>query len=298
MKSRKEDDIMFGENHAHIFMDGVNYRQAVRMHVSGVDDGVIHGHLKAYQEKHISFVRDGGDNLQVSKRAKELAGEYGIEYRTPVFAIHREGHYGGIVGRGFENLKEYAALVREVRSQGGDFIKIMTTGIMDFATDGSVTERSLPLDEVQEMVHIAHEEGFSVMAHTNGAKAVREVAEAGADSVEHGNYVDEETLQVMAESGTVWVPTITVVKNLIGCGRFSDEVLQKIWETGSKNIRRAFERGVYMALGSDAGAYQVYHGQGLLDEWNCFKEILGDSQPVRQRLLEGEHRIQEKFRRE
>ena len=80
---------------------------------------------------------------------------------------------------------------------------------------------------------------------------------------------------------------------MIGCGRFSDKVLKKIWETGSRNIRSAFARGVHMALGSDAGAYRVYHGQGLADEWNCFKEILGDSQPVQQRLLEGEQRIRE-----
>lgn len=289
---------MFGENHAHIFMNAVNYRQAVRRHENGVEEEVIHSHFRAYQEKNISFVRDGGDNLQVSKRAKELAGEYGIDYRTPIFAIHHKGHYGGIVGRGFENLKEYAALVKEAGAQGGDFIKIMTTGIMDFDTDGSVTETSLPFNEVREMVHIAHEEGFSVMAHTNGARAVREVVEAGADSVEHGNYVDEETIQVMAESDVVWVPTITVVKNIIGCGRFSDPVLKKIWEIGSCNIRSAFFRGVHLALGSDAGAYRVYHGQGLVDEWNCFKEILGDGQPVRQRLLEGEQRIREKFRRQ
>lgn len=100
------------------------------------------------------------------------------------------------------------------------------------------------------------------MAHTNGARAVREVVEAGADSVEHGNYVDGETIQAMAESDVVWVPTITVVKNMIGCGRFSDKVLKKIWETGSRNIRSAFARGVHMALGSDAGAYRVYHGPG------------------------------------
>ena len=115
---------MFGENHAHIFMNAVNYRQAVRKHENGVDEEVIHSHFRAYQEKNISFVRDGGDNLQVSKRAKELAGEYGIDYRTPVFAIHRKGHYGGIVGRGFENLKEYAALVKEAGAQGEILLKL------------------------------------------------------------------------------------------------------------------------------------------------------------------------------
>ena len=184
-----------------------------------------------------------------------------------------------------------------MKACGGDFIKIMTTGIMDFDTDGSVTESALPFSEVKEMVHIAHEEGFSVMSHTNGARAVAEAVRAGVDSIEHGNYVDEEALQLMAESDVVWVPTITVVKNLIGCGRFSDKVLEHIRAVGSQNIRRGFELGVHMALGSDAGAYRVYHGQGLLDEWGCFREILGDTEEVRQHLFDGEARIRRKFQR-
>lgn len=287
---------MFGENHAHIFMNGLNYRAAVNCHKNGVDTDVIHKHFQAYQEKGVSFVRDGGDALGVSEKAREIASKYGIIYRTPVFAIHKKGHYGGIVGRPFENMKEYADLVKEVKKRGGDFIKIMTTGIMNFDTDGSVTEKPLGFDEVKEMVHIAHEEGFSVMEHTNGARAVREAAVAGADSIEHGNYVDEEAMWAMKENKTVWVPTITVVKNMIGCGRFSDEVLEKIWETGSRNIQRGYEIGVQLALGSDAGAYLVPHGQGIKDEWECFQEILGkNNKEVTEMLLEGESKIQEKF---
>ena len=287
---------MFGENHAHIFMNGLNYRAAVNCHKSGVDTDVIHKHFRTYQEKGVSFVRDGGDALGVSEKAREIASKYGIIYRTPVFAIHKKGHYGGIVGRPFENMKEYADLVKEVRKRGGDFIKIMTTGIMNFDMDGSVTEEPLRFDEVKEMVHIAHEEGFSVMAHTNGARAVREAALAGADSIEHGNYVDEEAMWAMKEHKTVWVPTITVVKNMIGCGRFSDEVLEKIWETGSRNIQMGYEIGVQLALGSDAGAYLVPHGQGIKDEWECFQEILGkNNKEVTEMLLEGERKIQEKF---
>ena len=286
---------MFGENHAHIFMNGLNYRAAVNRHKNGVDTEVIHEHFRVYQEKGVSFIRDGGDALGVSEKAREIAPQYGITYRTPVFAIHKKGHYGGIVGKPFENMKEYADLVKEVKRRGGDFIKIMTTGIMNFDTDGSVTEEPLGFDEVKEMVHIAHEEGFSVMAHTNGARAVREAALAGADSIEHGNYVDEEAMWAMKEHKTVWVPTITVVKNMIGCGRFSDEVLEKIWETGSRNIQRGYEIGVQLALGSDAGAYLVPHGQGIKDEWECFQEILGKNKEVTEMLLEGERKIQEKF---
>lgn len=288
---------MFGENHAHIFMNALDYRQAVKDHKNGPDEKLIREHLKAYQRTQVSFVRDGGDYLHVSQRAREIAPEYGIDYRTPVFAIHKKGHYGGIVGRSFETMEEYASLVKEVKQEGGDFIKIMTTGIMDFDTDGTITGSALSFQEVREMVHIAHEEGFSVMSHTNGAEAVKEAALAGADSIEHGNYVDEEALNIMAEKGTIWVPTITVVKNLLGKGRFSDQVLRKIWEQGKENIRKGYERGVKLALGSDAGAYLVPHGQGILDEWSCFQEILGDKEDLREHLLEGEALIQRKFRK-
>mgnify|MGYP001852198209 FL=1 len=288
---------MFGENHAHIFMNALDYRQAVKDHEKAPDEKLIREHLKAYQEKNVSFVRDGGDYLGVSQKAREIALEYGIDYRTPIFAIHKKGHYGGIVGRAFETMKEYAALVREVKKEGGDFIKIMTTGIMDFDTDGSITGAALSFEEVREMVHIAHEEGFSVMSHTNGARAVKEAAMAGADSIEHGNYADEEALKIMAEKGTIWVPTITVVKNLIGKGRFSDQVLLQIWEKGKTNIRKGYELGVNLALGSDAGAYLVPHGQGIMDEWACFREILGDKEDLKERLLRGEYLIQGKFRK-
>ncbi|HJC11076.1 MAG TPA: amidohydrolase family protein [Candidatus Blautia merdigallinarum] len=288
---------MFGENHAHIFMNALDYRQAVKDHEKVPDEKLIREHLKAYQEKNVSFVRDGGDYLGVSQKAREIALEYGIDYRTPIFAIHKKGHYGGIVGRAFETMKEYAALVREVKKEGGDFIKIMTTGIMDFDTDGSITGAALSFEEVREMVHIAHEEGFSVMSHTNGARAVKEAAMAGADSIEHGNYADEEALKIMAEKGTIWVPTITVVKNLIGKGRFSDQVLLQIWEKGKTNIRKGYELGVNLALGSDAGAYLVPHGQGIMDEWACFREILGDKEDLKERLLRGEYLIQGKFRK-
>lgn len=288
---------MFGENHAHIFMNALDYHQAVKDHEKAPDESIIRAHFKAYQEKQVSFVRDGGDHLHVSYKAREIVPEYGIDYRTPIFAIHKNGHYGGIVGRGFDTMKEYAALVKEVRREGGDFIKIMTTGIMDFDTDGSITGTALSFEEVREMVHIAHEEGFCVMSHTNGARAVKEAAAAGVDSIEHGNYVDEEAIEVMAEMGTIWVPTITVVKNLIGKGRFSDQVLEQIWEKGKKNIRRGYEAGVNLALGSDAGAYLVPHGQGILDEWACFQKILGDKEDLEQRLLMGESLIQGKFRK-
>ena len=90
---------MFGECHAHLFMDGKNYRQAVADHREKVNETKVREHLKAYQQAGISFIRDGGDKYGVSEKAAKVASEYGIEYSTPIFAIHKQGTYGGIVGR-------------------------------------------------------------------------------------------------------------------------------------------------------------------------------------------------------
>ena len=286
---------MFGECHAHIIMDGVNYRHAIDLHRNGPDDNVIREHLKIYQDRGITFVRDGGDALGVSARAKELAPEYGIDYRTPVFAIHKEGHYGSIVGKNFSTMPEFHKRVLEAKEQGADFIKIMTTGLLDFNAHGAITGTPLDAAEVKEMVHIAHEEGMAVMSHTNGTYGVQAAVEAGVDSLEHGNYMNEESLAMLSESHTVWVPTLVTVRNLLGDGRYADETLKPIIETAEENVRKAFGLGVKVAPGSDAGAYRVLHGQGIQDEMQAFVQILGNEEKAYQWLMEGEMEIRKKF---
>ncbi len=77
------------------------------------------------------------------QKGKRLAPEYGIDYRTPVFAIHKRHHYGGIVGLPFDTWTEYEALVLRAKEEGADFIKIMVSGILDFAHAGILTEDGL-----------------------------------------------------------------------------------------------------------------------------------------------------------
>lgn len=286
---------MFGECHAHIFMNGYDYRKAVRDHKEVPNETLIREHLQAYADRGITFIRDGGDNLGVSALAKKLASEYNIDYRTPIFAIHKKGHYGGIVGKGFDTMKEYAELVCQAKVQGADFIKIMTTGIMDFDTDGHITGEALTGSEVREMVHIAHEEGMAVMAHTNGDGPVLDAVEAGVDSVEHGNYMGRETIQALADSDTVWVPTAVTIANLVGSGRFDNGVIAQIQEKARERIAFAFETGAKVGLGSDAGAYRVLHGKGIEDEYRLFLETVGDPERVDDVLQASEALIRRKF---
>ena len=200
------------------------------------------------------------------------------------------------MGVGFDTMKEYHGLVKQAVASGADFIKIMISGIMDFHQCGVLTSAPLSEGEIREMIHIAHEEGMAVMVHANGAVPVRAAVLAGADSLEHGNYLDADCLQVMAESGTVWVPTLATIGNLRGSLRFPEKEVKRIYERAASQLRKGFEMGILMALGSDAGAYRVPHGTGILDELGCFLEILGESQELKRRLYLGESQIRRSFR--
>ena len=288
---------MFGECHAHIFMNGTDYRKAVQTHKVQANEASVRSALEAYRKAGVTYVREGGDPYGASLLAGRLASEYGIEYRSPVFAIHKNGHYGKIVGRGFDTLKEYHQRVLEAASEGADFIKIMTTGLLYFIDDGKVTGTPVDEAEVREMVHIAHEEGFAVMSHTNGIYGTRAAIEAGVDSLEHGNYMDAETIAMLADSNTVWVPTLVTVRNLVGCGRYEDSVLNPIIHQAEVLVRLAYQKKVKVAPGSDAGAYMVPHGKGILQEWEAFRQILGDSGEVKEWLKTGEKEIRDRFKR-
>ena len=172
-------------------------------------------------------------------------------------------------------MEAYKALVQEVRTEGGDFVKIMISGLMDFEHYGVLTDEPLAPGEIADMIAGAHDEGFSVMAHANGDSAVRAALLGGVDSIEHGAYLSDETLAQLAESGAVWVPTLVTIGNLIGCGRFPDTVLQPLLQYQLAAVRKAAALGAKIACGSDAGAYRVLHAQGGLDELALLRRALG-----------------------
>ncbi len=277
--------------HIHMVLDGFDWRGAIRRHAGQPDEDWIRGVLETYRRQGIRYLRDGGDKWGVGKRARELAAGYAIRYRTPLAPICKAGCYGGFIGVGYEGLKDYASLVKQHREEGADFIKIMISGLMDFHRFGVLTQESLDPREIRELIHIAHQEGFSVMAHGNGAKAVTAAARAGVDSIEHGAYLDGEALAAMAENGTVWVPTLSTIGNLRGRGRFPEDQIQAILESALENIRVFSALGGRIAPGDDAGAWAVPHGCGT--EEDLLALALGEKTAAA--LEQGAAAIMEKF---
>lgn len=244
----------------HMVLDGVDWKAAIARHSVRPDENFIRKTLGSYRDLGYTYLRDGGDKWGVGAKARELAPDYGITYRTPLAPLCHAGHYGSFIGTAYNNVKEYAALVQKAKDGGADFIKIMISGLMDFDRFGVLTQPGLDAKEIGELIHIAHAEGMSVMAHANGAETVIAAARAGVDSVEHGAYLNEEALFAMKENGTVWVPTLSTIGNLRGTGRFSETDVAKILESAIENVAAFHKMGGLLAAGTDAGAWAVPHG--------------------------------------
>ena len=265
---------MLADCHIHMILDGQYWKSAIERHAQAPDRSWILEILQGYKDCGFTYLRDGGDRWGAGKMARELSKDMGICYRTPLAPLCKKGHYGAFIGQTYENFQEYAQLVKKAREDGADCIKIRISGLMDFDRYGVLTEEGFPEEEIFQLVHIAHEEGFAVMAHANGAKCVTAAAMAGVDSVEHGAYLDEESLWAMKEAGTVWVPTLSTVGNLRGKGRFSEEAVEKILESAEENVARFGAIGGVIAPGSDAGAWAVPHG--CMTEQALLEKCLGE----------------------
>lgn len=264
---------MRADCHMHMILDGYEWRSAIARHNPVPDEKWIRGILKTYQELGFTYLRDGGDRWGAGVKARELATEYGITYRTPLAPLCKAGHYGTFIGEKYENFKEYAALVKKHRANGADFIKIMISGLMDFDRCGVLTEPGFPECEIRELIHIAHEEGFTVMAHCNGARTAEAAAKYGIDSIDHGAYLDADALVAMKEAGCVWCPTLSTIGNLRGKGRFNEEAVQAILKTAMENVSAFAKMGGTIAPGTDAGAWAVPHGS--LTEYELLHEAIG-----------------------
>ena len=135
---------MYADCHIHMVLDGVYYKDAIAAHRQCPQEGLIRPRLEGYRSLGFTYLRDGGDRWGVGLRARELADSYGITYRTPLFPIYKRGHYGSFIGRGFDTLEEYGALVQEVRRGDGDFVKILIAGIGSWERLAVPTGRARP----------------------------------------------------------------------------------------------------------------------------------------------------------
>lgn len=151
--------------------------------------------------------------------------------------------------------------VRQRYKNGADVIKITATGgVLSVAKDGQGPQ--FQMDELKGLVETAKEYGFVTAAHAHGDEGMRRAVEAGINSIEHGTFMSEATMDLMIQKGTYYVPTISAGKFVVEKaqipGFFPPVVVPKALEVGpqiQETFARAYKKGVKIVFGTDAGVF-------------------------------------------
>lgn len=150
--------------------------------------------------------------------------------------------------------------VRWQTKYGADVIKIMPSGGVLSLSD-PVDAPAMTEEEIATIVEEAHHLGRKVAAHCHGDLAARTAIRAGVDSIEHGSFLKEETLQLMKDRGVFLVPTLSAGES-IKKTQFPPAIRAKADAASaamSRTFRNAVRIGVPIAFGTDAGVFP--HGQ-------------------------------------
>ena len=142
---------------------------------------------------------------------------------------------------------------------GADWIKITATGgvLSDTATG---TDQQMTDDELREIMETAHSLGVKVAAHAHGTNGINAALRAGVDSIDHGTFLDDESIKLFKQTGAYLVPTLLpghkVPATMEGNPFFTEAIKAKARaaSAGSKaNFGKAHKGGVRIAFGTDTG---------------------------------------------
>ena len=155
--------------------------------------------------------------------------------------------------------------VRERYKNGADVIKITATGgVMSIAKNGQNPQ--FTIEEIKAICETANDYDMIVAAHAHGDEGIQRAVIGGVHTIEHGTLLSEESMKLMKQYGTYYVPTITAGKEVAANakipGYYDELVVPKALAIGPKiqsTTERAYKAGVNIAFGSDAGVFP--HGK-------------------------------------
>ncbi len=148
---------------------------------------------------------------------------------------------------------------------GADWIKITATGgvLSDTATG---TGQQMTDDELKEIMDTAHGLGVRVAAHAHGTDGINAALRAGVDTIDHGSFLDRESLRLLRQTGAYLVPTLLpsykIPPQMEGNPFFTEAIKAKAFAASAAskaNLGIVYEAGVKIAFGTDTGVTK--HGE-------------------------------------
>jgi imidazolonepropionase-like amidohydrolase len=151
---------------------------------------------------------------------------------------------------------EVRKAIRQEIKYGSDWIKLLVTGA--FMSSGDNPQSVHFSDaELKAAMEEAGQRGIPVMAHAHSTEGIKKAIRAGARSIEHGTFLDEECIDLFLEYGTYLIPTKAVGMYILEEASESENLSKayqlhvKYKESTQKMLARAIARGVKVGVGSD-----------------------------------------------
>lgn len=147
--------------------------------------------------------------------------------------------------------------IRQGMKNGAQTIKLMATGGV-MTEDDHMFQPQLSIEEMRVAVAEAHHKGRTVSAHAEGPQGIKNAIAAGVDGVEHCFYCDDEDIEKMIEQGTHVNPTVVADWIIATKGKDTLPTFQVVKAANAlddllANLKKAWDAGVKMGLGTDAG---------------------------------------------
>lgn len=199
----------------------------------------------------ISALRDAGLRRNIERGI--IARRAGPAVVASGWALYRQGGYGAAFGLALSTPARIRAEVLRLKRAGADIIKTMASGMVSFKHPGQVTAGGFSNEELACLVNEAAAQGLGVMAHANGEQAIIAAASAGVRSIEHGFFMTERALDIMAAKGIFWVPTMAALRRAAGSSAVPDtaQFAEQLILLQMSMLRYAHSIGVPLAIGTD-----------------------------------------------
>ena len=151
---------------------------------------------------------------------------------------------------------EIRKAVREQLKRGADHVKLLITGGV-MSSNESMMECQFLSDELQAAMDVAHAKGKKVDVHCANSVGAKTAIEGGVDVIHHGYYLDDESIEMMAENNVFYVPTLFVTQYeefslKSGMSAFQLERARTAAKAHLESFQKALEAQVKICAGADS----------------------------------------------
>lgn len=222
--------------------------------------GYVDAHVHLRDAVGLADIKNAGVVAVRDAGAKDGAGLRISGPDTPAvisagWALCKRGGYGSLFGVSLESREQIAGEILKLKQAGAGIIKVIASGMVSLKRPGEITAGGFGREELRFIVETARKNGLEVMAHANGEAAIMNAAEAGVRSIEHGFFMTERALASLHANGVFWVPTAGALQRAADqpdAGHEAKLFVERMIDEHLALVRKAFERGVPLAVGTDA----------------------------------------------